>query len=378
MVRTAIDTAQDWAIGARNNLVAIRSGADRVDDQLSVQKARWDNSVGKAFRLFFGWDFDDGAKHIDKVDTRLRKLHDRIDGGLTVKCRPGSGFRSGKCDDSTAFQRFGWFAGDNINLCPIWFGKDADYRAAVIAHEVLHAIGGFGTVDLKNDRGQTVYGTPLALLFAQDEPTNARRNAENYEQFFTYRARHFTLPRTGVSGWTGVPEKPDAACMHPNGNAYFFKENKYYRFVPGSGVDKVGRIGVDGWGGLPTHLDAAVEHPNGAVYFFKGDKYYRYKFNPDNMDKVGRIGIDGWSGVKHPVQAAFRHPDTGDAWFFRDLHCQRFDFGPDKTTQGGVIHDRFPQLYGYVDTALFYPPQDKLYVFVTDRYTRISRGSLPR
>lgn len=100
----------------------------------------------------------------------------------------------------------------------------------------------------------------------------------------------------GTSAYT--QQSYDAAILHPNGRAYFFKGDKYYRFNFASDkVDKVGTINADGWQDLPNNIDAAILHPNGKAYFFKDDRYYRFNFGSDKVDRVATIGADGWSGL---------------------------------------------------------------------------------
>jgi DNA-binding beta-propeller fold protein YncE len=86
--------------------------------------------------------------------------------------------------------------------------------------------------------------------------------------------------------------------MHPNGKAYFFVGDKYYRFdFKADAVGKMGTVGVDGWKGLPAGSHAAIMHPNGKAYFFVGDKYYRFDFTADAVDKTGTVGVDEWKGL---------------------------------------------------------------------------------
>ena len=71
----------------------------------------------------------------------------------------------------------------------------------------------------------------------------------------------------------------DAVVSFPgNGETYFFKEDKYWKY------DEKQRALVKGypkpiktfWLGLPDNLDAALQTPHGDTYFFKGQNYYKF------------------------------------------------------------------------------------------------------
>ena len=98
-----------------------------------------------------------------------------------------------------------------------------------------------------------------------------------------------------ASTWSGVPNNVDGSVEHSSGRYYFFKGDKYYRYVPGQGVDKVALIS-SGWKGVPNNIDAVLLHANGKYYFFKGDKYYRY-ITGSGVDKSGSIS-SGWSRLR--------------------------------------------------------------------------------
>jgi serine/threonine protein kinase len=140
--------------------------------------------------------------------------------------------------------------------------------------------------------------------------------------------------RIGTDGWWGVWDDGfDAALMHPSGKAFFFRGDKFqrYDFKPRAdgretGVDKSGLIGTDGWWGVwQDGVQAAVLHPNGKAYFFRGKQYQRYDFTMDRVDKTATIGSDGWWGLwDNGFDAAILHPN-GKAYFFRDGQFQRYN-----------------------------------------------------
>ena len=127
----------------------------------------------------------------------------------------------------------------------------------------------------------------------------------------------------------------DAAIVHPNGKAYFFKDHRYQRFdFESDEVDKIAIIHEDGWKRLWPGLDAGLMHPNGKAYFFKGEHYQRYVFG-EGVDKVGEIGRDGWRGVWPDVDAGLVHPN-GKAYFFKGEHYQRYVFGEGVDKEGEI------------------------------------------
>ena len=171
-----------------------------------------------------------------------------------------------------------------------------------------------------------------------------------------------------------------AGVMHPNGKAYFFQEDTYYRYDFGSDrVDKVATIGVDGWKGLPTRIGAAILHPNGKAYFFKGEQYYRFDFEEGKVDKIGVVGVDGWKGLPPDIGAALLHPN-GKAYFFRDIQYFRFDFQDGKVDKVGLIgQDGWKGLPVDIDVAIEHP-NGKAYFFKRYKYHRFDyeQGSVDK
>lgn len=159
-------------------------------------------------------------------------------------------------------------------------------------------------------------------------------------QYYRFAFNPDNLEGSGVvnsTGWTGLSPNPDAAVRHPNGKTYFFFGTTYQVFDHAK--DKVeggGRIGIDAWKGVPFFVDSAVNHPNGKVYFFKDDKYYRFDFASNQVDKVGIIGVDGWQGLPLKTTAAILHPN-GKAYFFIGNEYYRFDFSTDSVDKIGEM-----------------------------------------
>jgi hypothetical protein len=71
----------------------------------------------------------------------------------------------------------------------------------------------------------------------------------------------------------------DAVLTFPgNGETYFFKQDKYWKY------DQQNKVLVPGypklikpfWRGVPDNIDAALQTPEGETYFFKGRHYYKF------------------------------------------------------------------------------------------------------
>ena len=394
MVRDAIDLAYELVSDAAKELSDIRLAGGGVNEDMAATKRAYYRSKGRAFPIFFGWNEANPNGMLRKIELRLSETLDRIDKGLTINCRPATGRRSRKCSEGvTAFQVGGWVLNPRtFNLCPKWFDdpdndpnharQHAVRRAAILVHELCHAIGGpGGRLDQKDISGNTVYGADRALAFAHNEPDDACFSAENVEQFLIYRdglSDTGAFPVTGTSGWTGVPAHMDAAVEHPNGKFYFFKGAQYWRYDPDQNkVDKAeARIGTDGWSGLPSDIDAAIVHPrNGKIYVFKGDRYWRFDASAGvdkvDHDDVRKIGSSGWSGLKPGIQAAFVHPNGRTAQFFYGPNIAIFNFAQDKVVGWRFARDwGLKTVYGNLNAALYLPSNKKAYFFTAEHYQR--------
>lgn len=84
------------------------------------------------------------------------------------------------------------------------------------------------------------------------------------------------------------------------GYHYFKGYKKANRSYEGNDMEeeafrRQGEVDTARRAGAPSApFDAALLHPNGKAYFFRGSEYRRFDFAQNKVDKVARIGIDGW------------------------------------------------------------------------------------
>jgi hypothetical protein len=166
----------------------------------------------------------------------------------------------------------------------------------------------------------------------------------------------------------------NAAIIHPNGKAYFFRDSLYKRFdFSSNSVDKTAQFNGDGWKGLTfDKIDAAVTHPNGKGYFFRRNQFQRYDFDKASVDRTAQIGIGGWSGVWNTgIDAAINHPDAKKAFFFQGDRYQRYDFSRQKVDKEARIADGWAGLWtDGINAAITHPKDGKGYFFRGDQYQR--------
>ncbi len=400
IVEQAIHTCRDMVASASKEISDIRLAGGEAGEGMDKVKEAYFNSEGKSFPIWFGWHERNPDRALKRIETRFNEIIQRIDKGLNIRCRPATGRRSGRCDkDGFAYQVGGSIRARKFHLCPKWFNKEFEdgghalkldnnvYRASIIAHEICHAVGGLGTRDQRLAPCVKVYNENKALAFAANEPLKAAKSPENVEQFLVYRERVRQKPESFIRmpkaddtpplQWTGVPANPDTAVHHPNGNIYFFKGDRYWRYNPTTfQVDKANaRIGIDGWAGVPHNLDAALLHPsNGKIYFFKGDCYYRYVPGVGiDHDDTRKIGEYGWAGVTPNIDAAIMSKNKSHALFFYGPYYRTFSFGSGRA--GALMHIRdtrkwgqFDYLYGSFDAALMNEQTGHGTFFTGDHY----------
>ncbi|MDJ0823363.1 MAG: hemopexin repeat-containing protein [Paracoccaceae bacterium] len=390
IVRDAIDLCESMAEDASAELMRIRTVAGgRPDEDIDEVKEAYFNSPGKAFEMLMGWNSKNPERTLRKLAKRLDEVFRRIGKGLTVKCRPRYGRQSGRCKggESLAYQ-MGNVAGGpkTFHLCPSYFDRGSTSRAAIVAHELCHAIGGFGgTLDLRNSEGEKIYGKRRAMDFARAEPDRACISPENVEQLLYYRERlkdqdeFVPIPD---SIWAGLPNFIDAAVDLRDGRRVFFKGRRFWEWDPTSAnVSSFRRLGEDGWDGVPREADGALRINQNQVVFYKGPVSVTFDTRP-SVNGVVDVGQTPAIGDMFQrllgVDAAVALPDTDEALLFRNTYVQRLDLNRGRITGSRRIWDvgfsNSGDLYGYYD-AVVTGVDDRLHFFTAGH---VQRRDIPR
>lgn len=130
----------------------------------------------------------------------------------------------------------------------------------------------------------------------------------------------------------------DAAIMWPNGKAYFFSGNDYYRYdVAADRVDPgFPQPIASNWAGLGgVRIQGAVAWPNnGKAYFFSESDYYRYDIATDRVDPGFPMPIKpNWPGLlifgSVRINAVAPWPN-GFVYFFADNMYYKWNVAADK------------------------------------------------
>lgn len=156
------------------------------------------------------------------------------------------------------------------------------------------------------------------------------------------------------SKWPGLEElPPEGVIAWPTGKAYFFKGDHYYRF-------EIGRDGTNtldagspfptfpNWRGIQVgpnrsrEINAALLWPNAKAYFFQNDRYYRFDIAEDKVDvDYPKLISDGWPGLAEtgrPFVGAFVWPvpieNRQKAFFFQQSIYFRYDVRDERVDPG--------------------------------------------
>lgn len=142
-------------------------------------------------------------------------------------------------------------------------------------------------------------------------------------------------PRSIRSDWSGLPGSIDAAFTWTNGRTYFFKGSKYWRFTNFKLDDHYPKDMADGFAGVPENIDTAlVWSGNGKIYFFKGKKYWR--FDPSQRPPIKSTypkDISNWEGLPNDLDAGFQYTN-GYSYFFKNGEYWRFNDRSFKVDEG--------------------------------------------
>jgi hypothetical protein len=158
------------------------------------------------------------------------------------------------------------------------------------------------------------------------------------------------FPQPITANWRGLPDRFQGAVAWPNGKVYFFQEANYFRYdIAADAVDPGFPMPTAAnWKGIMAgpfndhRVDCAVIWPNGKAYLFQHDRYYRYDIAADKVDPgYPELITKGWPGLGtsgHDFTAAFVWPKPVEgrqkAYFFTTNVYFRYDVAADHADAG--------------------------------------------
>lgn len=173
------DAERDMIHQARNDATEMMTKARKEIEEVWDQKGRM---VRRRRRRRRAWSRNDllvqwfGKSRRSLLLRRLRRRMRRIHRWLRrarIVFIAQDGFL---CNTKRAAFTIGFRRPLKIHLCQAWFEeKDADFRAAIIIHELVHELG-FGHPNKATTPDQ-------ALALAKKSSRKARRSPVNYEQY---------------------------------------------------------------------------------------------------------------------------------------------------------------------------------------------------
>ncbi|WP_440955653.1 hemopexin repeat-containing protein [Methanosarcina sp. Mfa9] len=182
---------------------------------------------------------------------------------------------------------------------------------------------------------------------------------------------------------------------------YIFHGDEYVRHSYGRGPDagypkKIQEV----WSGYPSswrrpnvRIDAALYYPgNDKFYIFHRDEYVRHSYGrgpdagyPKKIQEVWSGYPSSWRGPSNRIDAALYYPGNDKFYIFHEDEYVRHSYGrgPDTGYPKKIqeVWSAWPSSWtsSYVQVALYHPDNEKFYIFQNDEYVRHSynRGADP-
>lgn len=146
--------------------------------------ARWDGSDRALFRRWFG---DDSEAARERIRARIATGANVLTTGKFEFGPADSSSDYGKQSSVYAHVHSDDTAEHDIYLDPHFWrapSEGTDNKSGALLHETSHFNDVGGTADVKNDAcGGKCYGQPNATYLANNHPSDALNNADNYEYF---------------------------------------------------------------------------------------------------------------------------------------------------------------------------------------------------
>ncbi|XP_047224339.1 matrix metalloproteinase-14b [Girardinichthys multiradiatus] len=127
--------------------------------------------------------------------------------------------------------------------------------------------------------------------------------------------------------WRGLPTNINSAFENEEGKFVFFKGDKYWVFSESVLDSEYPKYLKEMGSGLPKdRIDAALYYTlNGQTFFFRANKYYRFNEESKRVDDGYPKSIDTWQGVPDNIKAAFMSKDQAYTYFYKANKYWKYD-----------------------------------------------------